>query len=66
MENNVIGTLTIAQAAMKKGISDFALISTDKAVRPTNVRAQANVLRRCVYNFAKDLNLAEQGYCGAI
>ena len=37
VRNNVIGTLTTAQAAIKKGVSDFVLISTDKAVRPTNV-----------------------------
>ncbi len=35
--NNVFGTLVAAQAAMKYGTSRFVLISTDKAVRPTNV-----------------------------
>jgi FlaA1/EpsC-like NDP-sugar epimerase len=37
VKNNVIGTLTTAQVAIHKGVSDFVLISTDKAVRPTNV-----------------------------
>ena len=34
---NVMGTLYTAQAAMQSGVSHFVLISTDKAVRPTNV-----------------------------
>ena len=35
--NNVLGTQIVAQAAEKAGIERFILISTDKAVRPTNV-----------------------------
>jgi len=34
--NNVFGTLRIAQAAIKTDVETFVLISTDKAVRPTN------------------------------
>lgn len=34
--NNVFGTLKAAQAAILAGVSNFVLISTDKAVRPTN------------------------------
>ncbi len=37
VRNNVFGTLFVAQAATQNGISDFVLISTDKAVRPTNI-----------------------------
>jgi FlaA1/EpsC-like NDP-sugar epimerase len=35
--NNVFGTLNTAQAALANGARRFVLISTDKAVRPTNV-----------------------------
>lgn len=37
IRNNVFGTLSIARAAMYAGVASFVLISTDKAVRPTNV-----------------------------
>ena len=37
IQNNVFGTLTIAKAAIKYNVSHFILISTDKAVRSTNI-----------------------------
>ena len=33
---NVFGTLNVLDSSIKNGVSDFMLISTDKAVRPTN------------------------------
>ena len=35
--NNVFGTLNMARAAQESGVAHFVLVSTDKAVRPTNV-----------------------------
>ena len=37
INNNIFGTLNCAQAAVNNGIETFVLISTDKAVRPTNI-----------------------------
>ena len=37
VRNNVFGTFTCAQASLECGVSQFILVSTDKAVRPTNV-----------------------------
>lgn len=37
VRNNVFGTLTMAQIAAECNVPNFLLISTDKAVRPTNV-----------------------------
>ena len=37
VQNNIFGTLVSAQAAEKFKVKNFVLISTDKAVRPTNV-----------------------------
>ena len=37
IKNNVFGTRNVAQAAGKYGVKRFILISTDKAVNPTNV-----------------------------
>lgn len=37
IRNNTLGTLTAARIAAEEGVTDFVLISTDKAVRPTNI-----------------------------
>lgn len=37
IRNNVFGTRTVLQAAIAAGVKSFTLVSTDKAVRPTNI-----------------------------
>jgi FlaA1/EpsC-like NDP-sugar epimerase len=40
IRNNVIGTVTVAEAATRGGVKKFVNISTDKAVRPVGVMGQ--------------------------
>ena len=46
--NNVFGTVNAAQAAIKCQVDNFVLISTDKAVRPTNVMGSTKRLAEMV------------------
>lgn len=46
--NNVIGTHVVAEAAGRLGVSYFTLISTDKAVRPTNIMGATKRLAELV------------------
>jgi FlaA1/EpsC-like NDP-sugar epimerase len=48
IRNNVVGTLVTARACEAAGVSDFVLISTDKAVRPTNVMGTTKRLAEMV------------------
>lgn len=48
IRNNVFGTLTVALLAKQHKIKDFVLISTDKAVRPTNVMGASKRLAEMV------------------
>ena len=58
VRNNVLGTQTIAEAALAAGVKNFILVSTDKAVRPTNVMGASKrwaelVVRHCATTAAQ-------------
>jgi FlaA1/EpsC-like NDP-sugar epimerase len=48
VRNNVFGTLTIAETAIRHGTSDLVLISTDKAVRPTSTMGASKRLSEMI------------------
>lgn len=48
IKNNVLGTLRAAQAAAENGVASFVLVSTDKAVRPTNIMGASKRLAEMV------------------
>jgi FlaA1/EpsC-like NDP-sugar epimerase len=46
--NNVLGTLNVARVAVETGVGHFVLVSTDKAVRPTNIMGASKRLAEMV------------------
>jgi FlaA1/EpsC-like NDP-sugar epimerase len=48
VKNNVLGTLVTATQAALHGVTDFVLVSTDKAVRPTNIMGTTKRLAEMV------------------
>jgi FlaA1/EpsC-like NDP-sugar epimerase len=52
--NNVFGTLNMARAAMEAGVANFVLVSTDKAVRPTNIMGASKRMAELVLQALSD------------
>lgn len=54
LRNNVFGTLAVARAAVENQTQDFVLISTDKAVRPTNIMGASKRLAEMLLQALSD------------
>ncbi len=48
LQNNTFGTLVVAEAAKELGVERFVLISSDKAVRPTNIMGASKRLAELI------------------
>lgn len=54
LRNNVFGTKTVSDAAIKAGVEAFILVSSDKAVRPTNIMGASKRLAELVCQAAAE------------
>lgn len=59
IKNNVFGTYNVAQAADRFGTQRFILISTDKAVNPTNVMGASKRLCEMIVQMMNDRSATE-------
>ena len=65
IENNVISTKLLCDASIKYNLENFCLISTDKAVRPTNVMGASKRLAELIvqcYSQTSDKNLVRGNF----
>ncbi|MDI6026594.1 nucleoside-diphosphate sugar epimerase/dehydratase [Corticibacterium sp. UT-5YL-CI-8] len=61
VRNNVLGTRTIAEAALESGVSDVVLISSDKAVRPTNIMGATKRWSELIVRHYGDIHAQKMG-----
>jgi FlaA1/EpsC-like NDP-sugar epimerase len=54
VKNNVFGTFSVAQAAADCGVKIFTLVSTDKAVRPTNIMGASKRMAEFICTYIMD------------
>ncbi|MBB3229791.1 polysaccharide biosynthesis protein [Halomonas stenophila] len=65
LRNNVFGTLALATAAVESRVETFVMVSTDKAVRPTNVMGATKRLTEliCQAFAGRDLGHGKTRFC---
>jgi FlaA1/EpsC-like NDP-sugar epimerase len=61
VRNNIFGTLFVAEAAIEAQVETFVLISTDKAVRPTNVMGTTKRMAELVLQALADKTTKSKG-----
>lgn len=59
LRNNVLGTFNVALACLSTNVQDMVLISTDKAVRPTNIMGASKRISEMVLQTLADANRSE-------
>lgn len=61
IKNNVIGTRNVIEACIRHGVKKFILISTDKAVNPTNVMGATKRITELIAQSMKDNGVTQLG-----